>query len=80
MRYFPLFLDLEGRRAVIVGGAIEAVNKARLLAKTGAKIAVIAPGIDENLGEMMENGRVEWLAGSFRPDLLDAIGETFHSI
>src|SRR3954466_9381830 len=71
MRYFPLFLDLEGRTAIIVGGGVEALNKARLLAKTGAKIAVIAEKIEGNLAEMMENGRVEWRARSFRPDLLD---------
>jgi uroporphyrin-III C-methyltransferase / precorrin-2 dehydrogenase / sirohydrochlorin ferrochelatase len=71
MRYFPVFLDLAGRRVVIVGGGTEALNKARLLAKTPAKIAVIAPGIDANLAEMVENGEVEWIARPFQPEFLD---------
>jgi uroporphyrin-III C-methyltransferase/precorrin-2 dehydrogenase/sirohydrochlorin ferrochelatase len=42
MRYFPLFLDLDNRKAVVVGGGEEALRKIRLLLKTKAKIAVIA--------------------------------------
>ena len=61
MRYFPIFLDLDGRKAVIVGGGIEALNKARLLAKTDAKIAVIASKLHKDLVEMVNSGRVEWL-------------------
>ena len=36
MRYFPLFLDLRDRRAVVVGGGEEALRKVRLLLKTEA--------------------------------------------
>lgn len=43
MRYFPLFFDLKGKTAVVVGGGIEAVNKVRLLLKTEARIVVISP-------------------------------------
>ena len=71
MRYFPIFLDLDGRKAVIVGGGIEALNKARLLAKTDAKIAVIASKLHKDLAEMVNSGRVERLARRFSPELLD---------
>ncbi len=42
MATFPAFLTLDGRRALIVGGGEGALRKARLVAKSGARIAVVA--------------------------------------
>lgn len=42
MDYFPIFLDLKGRRALIVGGGEAAARKLRLLKKAGAMITVVA--------------------------------------
>jgi uroporphyrin-III C-methyltransferase / precorrin-2 dehydrogenase / sirohydrochlorin ferrochelatase len=53
MRYFPLFLDLEGRRTVVVGGGEEALRKVRLLLKTNALVEMIADCLPvELLGNM----------------------------
>src|SRR5262245_53859538 len=71
MRYFPLFLDLEGRKAVIVGGGDEALSKARLLAKTGAQIAIVAAEIQADLAEVVPSGRAVWLATTSRRELHD---------
>ena len=43
MRYFPLFLDLADRPVLIVGGGEQAAQKFRLLARTPARITVLAP-------------------------------------
>lgn len=40
----PVFLDLDGRRAVVVGGSPGAAWKAELLAASGADVTVVAPG------------------------------------
>ena len=42
MDYFPIFLDLKGRRALIVGGGEAAARKLRLLRKAGAEITLVA--------------------------------------
>ena len=42
MRYFPIFVDLKGRRVLVVGGGEEATRKVRLLLKTDAVIEVVA--------------------------------------
>ena len=68
MRYFPIFYDLEGRKVVVVGGGEEALRKVRLLLKTNARILVIAPLLHD---ELRSEPRVEWLAQSFAPNLLD---------
>ena len=43
MKYFPLFLDIENQPVLIVGGGEMALQKLRLLAKTQARIQLIAP-------------------------------------
>lgn len=43
---FPLSYKVAGRRIVIVGGGIEALNKARLAARTAAAVVVVAARFD----------------------------------
>ncbi|MFL5261495.1 MAG: uroporphyrinogen-III C-methyltransferase [Anaeromyxobacteraceae bacterium] len=42
---FPLFLKLEGRRVLVVGGGAMAAQRVRQLAGAGAAIAVVAPEV-----------------------------------
>ena len=42
MKYFPVFLDLRGKHALVVGGGEPAVQKTRLLMKTAVVITVVA--------------------------------------
>jgi uroporphyrin-III C-methyltransferase/precorrin-2 dehydrogenase/sirohydrochlorin ferrochelatase len=71
MRYFPVFLDLKGQQAVIVGGGIEALNKARLLAKTEAAITIVAGELHPELQVLAEAGKARWIREAFRPEFLD---------
>lgn len=40
---FPLFVDLEGARAVVVGGGTVACRRIQVLLRFGAYVTVIAP-------------------------------------
>ena len=42
MRFFPVFLDLDHQPVLVVGGGEQAAQKIRLLAKTKARIRVLA--------------------------------------
>lgn len=68
MRYYPIFVDLEGATALIVGGGNEALRKARLIAKTPARIHVVA---DEILPELA--GLATEVSAGFDEALLDGI-------
>lgn len=74
MPKLPVFLDVAGRRAVIVGGGAVAARKAAVLARAGAKIVVIAPELHSELRTMVEDGSVEWFEKKFeRGDLPEAL-------
>lgn len=43
MALFPMFVDLEGKHCLVVGGGAVALRKARSLLKCGARVAAVAP-------------------------------------
>lgn len=45
MGYFPFFVELEGKRGVIVGGGTVAARKVEKLLAFGPKLTVIAPDL-----------------------------------
>ena len=71
MRYFPIFLDLEGREAVVIGGGEPAVQKVRLLLKTLVRITVIAENPAAELQELAKAGRLELQSRPWTPTDLD---------
>ena len=42
---FPLFIDLSGRAAVVVGGGAVGLRRAGALARFGARVTVISPAV-----------------------------------
>ncbi|MEO1681088.1 MAG: siroheme synthase CysG [Pseudomonadota bacterium] len=57
MKTFPMFLRMEGREVVIVGGGEEAAQKARLILKTEARLTLVAETLDGELAALVEAGR-----------------------
>ncbi len=43
--YYPVFLDLRGRKVVVIGGGRVAARKVRGLVEAGARVTVIAPEV-----------------------------------
>jgi len=48
----PLFLDVKGKRCVVVGGGEVALRKATLLVRAGAKLHVVAPKLDDEMASL----------------------------
>lgn len=60
MRYFPLFLDMQERDVVVVGGQTAASSKVRLLVKTPARIQIIASQINDDVRTLMAHHAIVW--------------------
>lgn len=49
MSYYPIFLELQGRRCIVIGGGTVAERKIEGLLAAGAEITVVSPEISEGL-------------------------------
>ena len=72
MRYFPLFLDLRGRPALVVGGGAVAERKIKLLIDSGARVSVVAPSLCPGLAQRLARGELNHRAGEFTDADLNA--------
>jgi uroporphyrin-III C-methyltransferase/precorrin-2 dehydrogenase/sirohydrochlorin ferrochelatase len=74
MDFLPLFHNLKGRMVLVVGGGEIALRKARLLSEAGAVLRVVAPEIEPQLVELVEQGEGQpRLRGYGRDDLAGCV-------
>ena len=59
--YYPVFLDIRGRRCVVIGGGDLGEEKVDRLVDYGADTVVIAPSLTENLSAMAGRGEITWI-------------------
>jgi uroporphyrin-III C-methyltransferase / precorrin-2 dehydrogenase / sirohydrochlorin ferrochelatase len=71
MDYLPVFLQLQGRPVVVVGGGRVASRKVNLLFRTGARITVVAPELSDELRELTSAGDIQYVQASFSPPHID---------
>src|SRR5436309_974756 len=64
--YFPAFLDLRGRRCLVVGGGAIAERKVHGLLECGARVGVVSPALVPALARLAASGRIEHRARAFR--------------
>jgi siroheme synthase-like protein len=60
MRYYPVFLDIQERPCVVIGGGREAQRKVEGLLAAGANVTVISPTLTPDLKAMLDEGRFSW--------------------
>jgi siroheme synthase-like protein len=73
MSLFPMFVKLQGRLVVVVGGGKIAEGKISSLLGAGARVRVISPGITPAFAQWVRERKIEWLPKVFEPgDLLCA--------
>ncbi len=56
--YYPIFLNLQGERTLIIGGGSVAERKARSLLKSHAHVMVISPELTSGLRRLVQAGRI----------------------
>jgi uroporphyrin-III C-methyltransferase/precorrin-2 dehydrogenase/sirohydrochlorin ferrochelatase len=70
MDYLPIFIDLRGRRCLVVGGGEVAARKTDLLLQAGAAVQAVAPALGPGMQALVDDGRIGHRDGRFHePDL-----------
>ncbi len=73
MKYYPAFVCLQDKIAVVVGGGKVAERKVRLLINTGASVRLVSPKITGNIKKLVEKGLLEHTRRNYKHgDLTDA--------
>lgn len=68
MKSFPMFIKTTGRRVVIAGGGEQAAQKVRLILKTDAQITILADVLDDELQQIVDEGRARHNSGAITQD------------
>ncbi|MDL1964354.1 MAG: bifunctional precorrin-2 dehydrogenase/sirohydrochlorin ferrochelatase [Deltaproteobacteria bacterium] len=59
MRYYPVNLDIQNRKCLVVGGGSVSTRKVMTLLECGAIITVVSPDVSEELLELAEKKMIE---------------------
>ena len=70
MAKYPIFLEMGGRRAVVIGGGVVAVRKAQALLDAGARLVVVAEHIDDMLTALCQGTDAELIRSKYSKDYL----------
>lgn len=69
--YYPIFLDLRGRKVVVVGGGDLGEEKVDRLLPYDAHVTVIAPKVNAAVRLLSEQGRISWIDRIYSPGDLE---------
>jgi len=73
MQSFPLFMLLQGRHALVVGGGEPAARKVELLLAAGAQVSLIAETVTGEIAQLIADGRIAWAGRRFAAEDLDGM-------
>ena len=70
--YYPVFLNVKGKKCVVVGGGQVALRKVRALLEHGADVETITPDLCLELAELAGSGAISALSREYREGDLKA--------
>lgn len=73
MDYLPVSWRLRDQLALLVGGGDIALRKGRLLVRAGARLRVVAPQIDAELEQLVQQQGGEWLPENYQSFHLEGV-------
>ena len=67
MGYYPIFLQMEAKPVLLVGGGHVALEKIGKLVEAGAAVTVVAPELIAPVRAFIDDGRARWVARPVAP-------------
>jgi len=64
--YYPIFLNIEGKNCVVIGGGQVALRKVGVLLEHGAAVKVISPNLCPELVKLAEDGVIRALSREYK--------------
>ena len=71
MHYYPIFLKIENRPCLVVGGGEVGARKVKTLLSCGASVALVSPEVEESLGEKIREGVVDLVGNHYEEKHLE---------
>jgi len=71
VRYYPVFLDLNGKSVVVIGGGNIAHQKMENLIKVGADVTVVSPDLNEPMATLKAEDRFRHIDREYQPGDLE---------
>lgn len=56
--YYPIFIDVEDREVVIIGGGVVCARKAETMLRYGANVTVVSPEFTDEIEQWAREGRI----------------------
>jgi len=69
--HYPIFLDLTGKRCLVVGEGPEMASKIQGLIEAGAEVVYVNPRASDEIAALAKRGEMLWAAREFAPPDLD---------
>ena len=70
MSKYPIFLEMAGRRAVVIGSGPVAIRKTEALIEAGARVVIVSDAIDDVLAAQLQNPNVELIRSKYSKNYL----------
>ena len=67
MSYFPIFLEMKGRRALVIGGGAVAERKVASLVEAGAQVTVMSPDVTQIIARWSKEKLINLIARRYQP-------------
>jgi siroheme synthase-like protein len=72
--YYPIFLNILGKRSIVIGGGNVALRKIKILSECGAKVTVISPRPHPEISRLSEERVIRLIERDYKAsDLKDAV-------
>lgn len=68
MDYLPIFLNVKGKKCLVVGGGDVSLRKASMLVEAGAQVTVVSPVLDQGFARL---AGIQHLSERFKPSHLE---------